>query len=334
MTNRDGRIGVAVLGCGSYAQVHGRALKSDPRVELKWAWSPTAARREAYAARFGTRAAKDWRQCLEDPSVDAVHVVTPDFAHTEYVIAALDAGKHVLVEKPLATSAEECGRILRARDRSGRKLMVNFHNRWYPSFQKAAAVVAAGEIGTPVSGAFVLSDTITWTETNMKWAHKSGPEWFLMSHLADLVCWILRDTPRCAFAMARDGLLRAKGLDTHDAVCAMVRMKSGCVVHLESSWILARGWRNPVNEMWISVQGEKGRVDVNADYENMSLTTDRFQTPFTLLGLTEEPPIREFITCLVEDKPVPVTGEDGLLATRMIEAIVRSCAEGRPIELD
>ena len=139
-----------------------------------------------------------------------MHVVTPDFAHTEYVIAALDAGKHVLVEKPLATSAEECGRILRARDRSGRKLMVNFHNRWYPGFQKAAAVVAAGEIGTPVSGAFVLSDTITWTETNMKWAHKSGPEWFLMSHLADLTCWILRDTPRCAGALCsflwrRDG---------------------------------------------------------------------------------------------------------------------------------
>ncbi len=111
----------------------------------------------------------------------------------------------------------------------------------------------------------------------------------------------------------------------------MTRMKNGAVVHLESSWILARAWRNPVNDMWFSVQGETGRVDVNADSENVVAVTDTYQTPFVLLDMTEVPPIRDFITCIVEDKPVPVTGEEGLLATEWIEAVVTSYSEGRAV---
>jgi predicted dehydrogenase len=326
-------IGAAIVGSGTYARVHARALKNDPRVELRWVWSRNPANRERFAREFDIRAADDWRRVIEDSHVDAVHVVTPDFAHTDYVIAALSAGKHVLVEKPMATSSEECRRILRARDESGKKLMVNFHNRWYPAFQKAAEVVAAGEIGTVTCGSFVLSDTITWTENNMRWAEKSGPEWFLMPHLADLACWILKDVPSVVFAMAREGLLLSKGLKTRDMVRAMVRMKGGAIVNLESSWIVPAGWRNPVNEMWISVQGEHGRIDVNADYENVTVATEKFRTPFTLLSLTEDPPIHEFVTCVVENKPVPVTGEDGLLATRLVEAVVQSFTEKRPVAM-
>jgi len=326
-------VGACIIGSGTYAQVHARALKGDPRVNLKWVWSPNPANRQRFAQRFGTSAGDDWRRCIEDRDVRAVHVVTPDFAHTEYVVAALEAGKHVIVEKPMATSSEECLRMLRARDRSGARLMVNFHNRWYPAFRKAAEVVASGQIGRPVLARFVLSDTLTWTQTSMRWADRSGPEWFLMPHIADLACWILDDAPSLVFSLAREGLLASKGLATRDLVSAMLRMRGGAVVHLESSWILPGGWRNPINEMSVSVQGESGRVDVNADYENVSVVTDRFQTPFTLLALTEEPPIRDFITCIVEDRPVPVTGEDGLRATRLIEAVVQSYTEGRPVAL-
>lgn len=327
-------IGVAIIGTGAYARVHGRVLRGDPRVELKWVWSRKRENRERFAGEFGLKAVDDWRRCIEDPKVDAVHVVTPDFAHTEYVIAALAAGKHVLVEKPMATSVTECRDILRARDESGKKLMVNYHNRWYPAFVTARESVASGEIGAPVSATFVLSDTITWTETSMAWADKSGPDWFLMSHTADLACWILDDEPATVYAMAHEGVLKSKGVDTRDVVRAIVRMRKGAIVSFESSWILARSWRNPVNEMWLSVHGETGRVDANADFENVVIVTDRFRTPFTLLPLTEDPPIRDFISCLAEDKPVPVTGEDGLLATRFVDAIARSYTEDRVVRVD
>ena len=323
-----------LIGCGAYGQVHARVYQSDPRTNLRAIWSRTSARREDVARRFGCRAADDWREIVEDPAVDCVAIATPDHAHTEYAVAALDAGKHVLLEKPMAMSSAECAEILAARDTSGRKLMVNYHNRWYPPFAAARRAIQAGEIGKPISGNFILSDTISWVEESMTWADRTGPEWFLMSHIADLAFWMLADDPAQVSAMAVEGLLHSKGFPTRDLVKATMRMNRGAVVHFESSWVLARNWRNPINEMSASVQGETGRVDVIADHENLTLTTDRFQTPFTLLDLTETPPIRDFITCVLEDKPEPVTGEQGLLATRAIEAVVRSYTENRVVRLD
>ena len=72
---------------------------------------------------------------------------------------------------------------------------------------------------------------------------------------------------------------------------------------------------------------------MNADYENVVAVTDTYQTPFTLLDLTALPPIQNFITCLVEDTPVPVTAEEGLLATEWVEAVVTSYTEGRSVYL-
>ena len=111
------------------------------------------------------------------------------------------------------------------------------------------------------------------------------------------------------------------------------KMKKGAIVHFESSWVSSRNWRNPVNDMWLSVQGETGRIDVLADYENITITSDKFQTPFVMLNVTEEPPIVDFITCVQENKPVPVTGEDGMLATRAIEAVVQSYEKNTIVKL-
>jgi len=324
----------SIIGSGTYARVHARTINSDRRAKLKWVWSPTPANRKRFAEEFGVSAAETYQQAIEDTDVGAVSIATADFAHTKFAVAALDAGKDVLIEKPLATSVEECRQILAARDRSGRKLMVNYHNRWYPAFRSAREAVVSGRIGKPVAANFVLSDTISWVLNNMRWADKTGPEWFLMSHIADLACWILGDRPIRVFAEAYEGVLRSKGFPTRDIVKAQLRMKKGAIVHLESSWILAPAWRNNVNEMWLSVQGETGRVDANADQENLILVTDRFETPFQLLDLTEKPPIVDFISAVVEGKPIPVTGEEGLLATQIVEAVVRSYKSGEVVHLE
>jgi len=325
---------VGLLGSGAYGRVHARVYMSDQRVNLKALWSPTKVRRESVAERFCCRPADTWREIVDDPAVDCVAVATPDFAHTEYAVAALEAGKHVLLEKPMAMSTGECKRIIAARDRGGGKLMVNYHNRWYPAFVAARDAIAAGRIGKPVCGNFVLSDTIDWVEQCMTWSDKTGPEWFLMTHIADLAFWMLDDKPAEIFAMARKGLLQSKGLPTRDLVKATMKMQSGAVIHFESSWVLARHWRNPLNDMCLSVQGEEGRVDAVADYEGLTLTTDRHTTPFVLSGVTEDQPIRDFVTCVLEDKPIPVTGEQGLLATQAIEAVVASYQQNRVVSLD
>jgi predicted dehydrogenase len=325
---------VGLIGCGDYGQVHARVYTSDPRTRLEALWSPTESRRQENARRFGCRAVSDWRRIVEDPQLDLVSVATPDYAHAEYASAALRAGKHVLLEKPMATTEEDCRAILAARDAGGAKLMVNYHNRWYPALVEARRAIRDGEIGRPVSANLVLSNTLSWVLGSMKWGDRSGPEWFLMSHIADLAFWLTGDEPAAVSAMAAEGVLRSKGIPTRDVVKATLAMRGGAVVHLESSWILPPGWRNPINEMWLSVQGESGRIDVSADQENLAFSTREYRTPFVLNRLTEEPPIRDFITCILENRPSPVTGEEGLAVTRTLVAIVRSYTEGRTIAMD
>lgn len=253
---------------------------------------------------------------------------------TEYAVAALNAGKHVILEKPMAMSSENCKKIISARDSKGKKLMVNYHNRWSPAFLAGRDAIMSGKIGKPVSGNIVLSDTISWIEENMRWADRTGPEWFLMSHIADLAFWMLAEKPVEIYAMTREGLLKSKGLETRDLVKAVMRMEGGAVVHFETSWVLARNWRNPVNDMRVSVQCEKGRVDITADFENITITSDAYETPLILLDQTEVEPIKKFISCVIDDGPVPVSGEDGLLTTRVIEAVVKSYKENRVVLLD
>ena len=323
-----------LIGCGAYGKVHARVYQNHPQVNLKAIWSPTRSRREASAQQFNCWAAETWQEIVDDPSIDCIAIATPDFAHTEYATASLGTGKHVLLEKPMAMSTAECKRILKTRDQSGRKLMINYHNRWYPAFSEGRKAIQEGRIGRPVCGNFVLSDTISWVEGNMKWAHQSGPEWFLMTHIADLAFWMLDDKPVEIFAMAREGFLEKRGFFTRDLVKAQMKLSGGAVIHLESSWILARSWRNPVNDMWLSVQGEEGRIDIKADEENISITSNSTETPFVLLEHTEEKPIYDFIKCVMEDLPVPVSGEDGLLATQAVEAVVKSYKENRLVRFD
>lgn len=258
----------------------------------------------------------------------------PDFAHTKYAVAALNAGKHVLLEKPMAMTSSECQEIILARDTSGKKLMINYHNRWYPGFIAGQKAIASGRIGKSVCANFILSNTISWVEENMKWANQSGPDWFLMTHISDLAFWMLGDKPVKIFAMAREGLLKSKGFATRDLVKATMKMDNGAIIHFETSWVLAKNWRNPVNDMYVSIQGESGRVDINADFENITIISDKYQIPFILLNLTEVGPINDFITCILEDKEVPVTGEEGLLVTQAVEAVNKSCTERRVVYLD
>ena len=329
------KLTIGLIGSGMYARVHANAYRSDSRTVLKVLWSPTKSHREEAASELGCTAAETWQEIINDSSIDCISVSTPDFAHTEYAVAALNAGKHVLLEKPMAMTSSDCEKIIAARDRSGKNLMVNYHNRWYPAFKTAREAISSGKIGKPVCCNFVLSNTISWVEGNMTWADKSGPEWFLMPHIVDLALWVLKDKPVEIFSMMREGLLKSKGFMTRDLVKATMKLESGTIADFESSWVLAKNWRNPVNDMWASIQGESGRVDIVADFESYTITSsENYQTPFLLNYLTQDPPIHDFITCIIDNKESPVTGEEGLLVTKSIEAVIKSYIEKRIVYFD
>ena len=176
---------------------------------------------------------------LSDPAITGVSITTPDFLHADIVVAALEAGKHVLVEKPLATTVEACQKILAARDASKTKLMVDFHNRWNPPFAHVRRMVETDELGQVLMINLRLNDTLYVPTKMLSWAARSSPAHFLGSHLVDVVRWISGAEVHRVFSVARSVVLRKKGIDTPDFYQSILELSNGGTAVLETCWVLA-----------------------------------------------------------------------------------------------
>lgn len=321
------RLGAAVLGSGIYGGCHARAYRDHPDVDLVAVWSRSAGRARQAGQAAGCAWTTDQDIIAGDPRIHLVSVATPDFAHTAPVLKMLAAGKHVLVEKPMAYTTAECRQMLDAARRADRKLMVNFHNRWYPSLAGAKALIAQGQIGKPAMAFVRLSDRIEVATEWLSWAGQSGPEWFLFPHTVDLARWLMGQEVVRVFASGSKGVLSGRGIDCFDAVQALLVMEDGLAT-LESSWILPPGWRSVI-QMSVDVQGTEGKLDIVCDQEGLQLSSTRLDTPFFLdPWTTEKLPIEAFVASVRDDTPVPVPPEEGLACTAVLEAIARSLGTG------
>lgn len=144
----DRRFGVAVVGCGGISNCHTYALTQIPEVRLVATVDVDAARARDFQARYGAEVAStDVEAILGREDVDAVVVTTANDMHAPLSLKALEAGKHVLVQKPMALSLEEADQMIAAAERANRKLMVSFFEFFHPAFRRAKDLVDAGAIG-------------------------------------------------------------------------------------------------------------------------------------------------------------------------------------------
>lgn len=326
------KIGAAVIGVGRYGEVHVRTYKKDSRIRLVSIWSRSPKRAKRIGEKYDCEYTTDLNMIANDERIQIVSIATPDFAHTRPAIKMLEAGKHVLIEKPMATSIRECKEILEVHRKSGTKLMVNFHNRWYPPIAEAKKRVEEEEIGQPVMTYARLSDRIEVATEWLSWSSESGPEWFLFPHVIDLVQWLTGEQrARRVFAVGKKEVLKRKGMDAYDAVQAQVDYEN-LIATFESSWILPDSWPIYI-DFKIDLLGSKGQIKIIGDREGIILATDKYQTPLVLDPITEEEPIKYFIDCVLNDNEPTCSGEDGLIVTRIIETIVESLEKGKPVEV-
>src|SRR5690606_11382160 len=118
-----------------------------------------------------------------------------DFAHTQMVLDALSAGKHVLVEKPLTTSTEEADKIVEAVKKTNLKLQVSYNHRWLPSYYEAKMQIQNNQIGKPLLAYARKNDTIYVATEMINWASKTNSTFFLSAHDVDLVRWYFDSEP-------------------------------------------------------------------------------------------------------------------------------------------
>ena len=158
-------LNTAVVGVGLIGEQHADVYAAYERSNLSLVFDANPDRAQSVAERLGSKAAPDL-DTIAASDVALVSVATPDFAHCDAVVAMLEAGKHVLVEKPLATSVADALAMVQAAERNNRLLSVSLGNRWSEDIQDLRDCVQSGEIGDPIFGFSRLSDTV-WVPTQM-----------------------------------------------------------------------------------------------------------------------------------------------------------------------
>lgn len=333
----------AVIGAGTWGELHAEACFTDPEVELAMVCDIDPKKAQVLAERFGAKGyTTDWREIAQDPTIDAVSVATPDFAHTEPAVAVLQAGKHALVEKPLATTVEEAARIVEAADDAQVFLMVDFHNRWNLPYANAKQAALAGRLGDIRYFYGRQSLTQYWAQNLMEWADKTSTLWFCGSHTIDLARWFMEDEVESVFAVSRKGILAGKGIDTEDLIVTILEFERGGVAVIENTWLVPD--TDPaVEDFQVEVLGTLGGAYMET-FHDRSLVIygrDRAEYPDMFVrpvvwgqtkGFAIES-IRHFIECVKTGVAPAVTGHDGLVVTRIGVAALESARTGRKVKL-
>jgi predicted dehydrogenase len=306
--------------------------------------------------------ATDWREVIARPDIDIVDICSPGFMHAEVAIAALEAGKHVLVEKPLANTLEEAERMAAAAAASGRVAMVGFNYRRVPALALARELVRSGRLGAiRQMRASYLQDWLVDADAPMTWRLSkdtagSGALGDLASHAIDQLLAITGDEivgvsgQLATFTPQREGRNGMEDVTVDDAAWANLTFASGARASVEVS----RTATGRKNALQIEVYGDKGalRFDLERldELEFLDATEDIATQGFRTILVTEpEHPyvhawwpqghiigwehsfvheMRDLLHAVEDGNGVVPDFSDGLAVQRVLDAIERSAAAG------
>lgn len=234
---------IAVIGCGSIAK-HRHLLEYDinERVEITAVCDVVQERAEEAAAKYQAKAYTDYKELLKKEDIDAVSVCLPNYLHASVSIDALDAGAHVLCEKPMATSTEEADQMIEAAKRNGKKLMIGHNQRFVTSHQKARELIASGAIGKVYSfrTAFGHGGPEAWSADGKdSWFFKKDEAFIgamgdLGVHKADLIRYLLQDEFVEVGAFVETSA--KENTDIDDNATLILKSEKGIIGTLVASW--------------------------------------------------------------------------------------------------
>jgi UDP-N-acetyl-2-amino-2-deoxyglucuronate dehydrogenase len=354
-------LGFGIVGPGLVGAVHAAALS---RIHGARLVAVTGARRgspraAALAAEHGARVHDDLRSLLADPAVDVLIVCTPHPLHAGEVIAAAEAGRHVIVEKPMALRPAECDAMIAAADRAGVVLSVISQRRWYPAVRRVKDAIDGGRIGSPALGTV---EVLGWR----------GPEYYAMDawrgtregegggvlvnqavHQLDLACWFLGDP------LAVDGWtanVNHPGIEVEDTAVAIVRFGSGALGSIVASnsqrpGLHARVHVHGTNGASVGVETDRGSIFVAGVTPPSLATNDLWTIPgeeelpqrwarddeaevagADLASHYHEVQLRDVVAAIREGRPPAVTGADGRRTVALMAAIDEASRVGGRVQ--
>jgi predicted dehydrogenase len=195
---------VGILGAGFMGGTHARAFRKLPGVEIVAISSREIGKAEKLTADVGGKPTTDDMAIVNDPSIDVISNTLPTTLHAEFTIAALEAGKHVLLEKPFALTADGCDGMLAAQKKTGRILMLAHVCRFWGDYVSLVEFVHGGAIGKPISAvATRLSQVPGWADWFLDPKLSGGAVLDLCVHDFDITNWVL-GTPKTVYARGKE----------------------------------------------------------------------------------------------------------------------------------
>ena len=338
-----GKINFGLIGAGLWGEAHAEVYSTHYNSRLAAICDLDAEKAKKLSSQYGSpKIYERYDDLVNDPEIEAVAVVTPDFAHCGPIVAAARAGKHIISEKPLATTHEDLQAIEKELTKRNITFMVDFHNRWNPPIAITKKSIDDGELGDIISAYFRLNDTISVPLDMLSWSAKSSILWFLGSHTVDTLRYFFDDEVERVYSVSRSEVLKKRGIDLPDIYQSILEFKSGIIATIENNWIVPN--TNPfVNDFKLNVLGSKGMVNIDMSnnqlierfLENKSDHPDCLVKPFVHdrhMGFAFES-IREFVDCLTTGKKVKTGLEDGMRVSKVILSIMDSARERKPVKV-
>ncbi|MHB8770056.1 MAG: Gfo/Idh/MocA family protein [Syntrophales bacterium] len=341
-------IGWGIIGIGRHADRKiVPAMKSAAETEVIAAFSRDRERADAFARRHGLPAAYDsLPDLLADHRIDAVFISAPNFLHAPYTRLAAEAGKHVLVEKPMALHVDEARQMVRVCGQNGVALGVGFQLRHHPGHRKARELIQAGVLGrtTLVQGQFFYPDPRGMVELPKRtdlsgwWENPEmvGGSYSIMGmgiHIVDLLQFLLED-PIVEVSALTNGQTAGKPLD--DLAAIVLRFRSGVI------GTACCGRRVPDSENDAMLYGSDGRIALRdtvreacAGRLEVASSTVNLEEPYepNLLTLYRRQ-VEAFNRAVQKGENFDASGEDGVRIVQITSAIIAAASTGRSVKIE
>jgi predicted dehydrogenase len=328
------KLKLGIIGCGWFAPFHVNALRQlDDRVEVLWTADPDAARAASVAASIGARPLADYRAGLAE--VDAVDILVPHHLHHPIAVDCLSAGKHVLLEKPIATTLREADDIIAAAERSGRTFMVAYPHRYRPSLRRLKQEIESGKYGRLFMLDAMMDESLQ-AYSSLGWiaqkATLGGGVLFSASpHMLDPLLWIGGPVRSMSMVGAHAGV----AMEGEDTAISIIKFAGGAIGTTRHTWA------SPRSRAWYTLTATCERAHLILTTTPLGdLQTEGHRCPWrtrlVALGETEQVlldsgegldviyEMQHFLDC-VATGATPQT--DGRMARRLIELVLAAYAD-------
>ncbi|PTQ83782.1 putative dehydrogenase [Trichococcus patagoniensis] len=358
-----------IIGCGGIANgKHFPALaKLSDKVEIVAFCDTVIERAEKAAKEYGTADAlvtEDYKALLAREDIDVIHVLTPNVSHSYITVDALESGKHVMCEKPMAINYAEAKEMLDAAKRTGKKLTIGYQNRFRADSLATYDACSKGELGDiyfAKAHAIRRKGVPTWGVFPDKSKQGGGPLIDIGTHALDLTLWYMNNyKPKTVlgstYQKLKDnpmanmfGPWNPDTFETEDSAFGLIKMENGATIFLEAAWAL-----NMINpkEAQVTLCGTEGGAEmfgkafIDQGYVvfNKAAHNQLEQTQpsdaggvFGFEGATLEQrdaEAKQWVDAILNDTDPMVMPEQAIVVTQILEAIYKSAETGQVVEFD